>query len=535
MAADARGLPVSRRPVRPVPHLEGTFPESIEALWCVTVAGEHVVVTPEDHHVALGGMLRPLVWTDRDWAVGHMGAERYFQVLTHADGAHIHDTVAASEGTAPAHAVPARLTATLYPYQADGYSRMRRAVEAGVGVMLFDEMGLGKTVQAIAVMASRPVGGQHLVVCPGSLLANWERELGQFAPSLSVQRQIGPFRAGVRSSLTGDVVLTSYETAVNDLALLSRVDWDLLVLDEAQRIKNPEAQRSITVKSIPRQATICITGTPVENTLVDLWSLADATLPGLLGDRADFERNFPDEFSCAQALGQVTAPVTVRRLVADVANDLPPRIDSLVPLDMPDEMASQHRAIEASCPALEAITKCRILTAHAAEGPRNPRGGGKLELVSSMLENILPRGEKVLIFASFQLSLDQLGELVATTQPDAWVRVMDGRTPPATRQELVDEFSEFLGGAVLVMNPQAAGVGLNIVAANHVIHFNPEWNPAVTAQATARSHRRRQTKTVFVHHLYYRDSIEQRALDRSSFKGDLARQVATGTIAEENG
>lgn len=524
----------SRRPVPSLRHIEGRFPDAITAHLCTTVSGQHFIVDSLDH-VTVGKLARPVTKYKGAWTLGKVRPDAFFAILAGAtDDDPIHNEVSFSHAGHQRHEPPATLQATLYPYQTEGYSLMRTAIESGIGVLLLDEMGLGKTIQAIAVLLSRDPAAQHLVICPGSLVANWERELQNFAPNLSVQRHLGNDRTGVRSGLTGSVVLTSYETAVNDEVLLSKCQWDVLILDEAQKIKNPSAQRSMTPKRIPRRATICITGTPVENSLVDLWSLSEAALPGLLGDLDAFEMRYPDEFTSAAALGRITAPVTVRRSVAEVGSDLPPKVDSIIPIDPPTDIAREHQRLTSTLSPFEAMTTCRVLTAHAGEVARDIRNSPKGQVVLDAMESILGHREKALIFASFQHSLDRLGAMIAEDFPGAWIRVIDGRMAASKRQSTIDDFSAVPRGAVLLMNPQAAGVGMNIVAANHVIHFDPEWNPAVTAQATARAHRRKQERTVFVRHLYYQGTVEEQAMQRSAFKDHLAMHVSQGSkLAQE--
>jgi SNF2 family DNA or RNA helicase len=221
-------------------------------------------------------------------------------------------------------------------------------------------MGLGKTIQVITlVLAEKAAGrGPSLVVTPATLLENWRRELALFSPTLSVKVHAGPGRVGIASRLMGfDVIITSYDTAVRDEPLLSSIPWNLLALDEAQNIKNPDAQRTLAVKGIPRRVSLAVTGTPVENRLVDLWSLSDFALPGLLGDRHAFERLFADTDSDAADLAPIVAPILLRRRVRDVAKDLPERIDVAQPISMSRHMAENYERTRQA-----AISECFALT-----------------------------------------------------------------------------------------------------------------------------------------------------------------------------
>jgi SNF2 family DNA or RNA helicase len=255
-----------------------------------------------------------------------------------------------------------------------------------------------------------------------------------------------------------------------------------------------------------------------------------------LGAREDFESQFPDDVTAARRLGEIVQPVTIRRKVLDVARDLPELVEIKIPFEMPDALRRRHLQIESTGTSRLAVdTPLRVLCAHAE------KDGAELDLfempkiehVLAVLSELAENGEKALVFAPFQMTLDRLSTLVGREVAKAkFVEVMDGRMPAANRQRLVDSFNGFHGSGVLFLNPRAAGVGLNITGANHVIHFSPEYNPQVTEQATARAYRRMQEKTVFVHHFYYRDSIEDGARQIAEDKSALAQALDVG-INEE--
>jgi len=229
------------------------------------------------------------------------------------------------------------INARLYPYQIQGYRWLSAMANEGLGGILGDEMGLGKTLQVITLLvAEKPrFPSPSLVVCPATLLENWRRELARFAPHLAVLVHRGAERTGsVTPFAAADVVVTSYDMVVRDQVLLTAVRWDCVVLDEAQAIKNPDAQRTVAAKSIPRRVSIAVTGTPVENRLEDLWSISDFVLPGMLGTRKEFLARFDDTATDAQRLGPLVSPILLRRLVSEVARDLPPRIDIPQPLQL---------------------------------------------------------------------------------------------------------------------------------------------------------------------------------------------------------
>jgi SNF2 family DNA or RNA helicase len=428
--------------------------------------------------------------------------------------------------------VPRGLVGTLYPYQQTGSGFLRTLARNDMGALLADEMGLGKTIQAITLILDLPVGSQTLVVAPGSLIPNWIKELNEFAPGLTHLRHAGPTRTGVASGLRGfDVIISSYDTVANDLSFLSDVQWDLLVIDEAQQIRNPDSRRATAVKSIPRRISLAVTGTPVENTLRDLWSIGEFVIPQLLGGRSEFESRFPDEAEAAHRLGRIVAPVTLRRKVSDVASDLPERVEIRTPLELSESNQREYQAIEASGNRFTTDVPLRVLCAHALEGETGAQSftsEPKVVHLCSIIEEIFENDEKALVFASFQLTLDRLWDVLRSSRAHGFIEVIDGRTDAGDRQGIIDLFSDHRGPGCLLLNPRAAGVGLNITAANHVIHFNPEYNPAVTEQATARAYRRKQERTVFVHHLYYEGTIEEGAMVIADDKRELASSVDLG-------
>lgn len=258
--------------------------------------------------------------------------------------------------------LPLTLNAKLYPYQEVGYKWLSYMTRQTSGCILGDEMGLGKTLQVIALLLARHEAGHgtSLVIVPVSLMENWRRELGRFAPSLDVCVHHGPKRAGnYRALLAHDVVVLSYGSAVSDLGMLSMGAWDVVVLDEAQNVKNPDSQRSATVKAIPRRFGLAVSGTPFENHILDVWAVMSFSEPSLLGERPSFTRTYPDDLEGAVRLERVISPFILRRRVAEVADDLPERIDVPVPLTPLDEEASGYEFVRkavASETAPEAAT-----------------------------------------------------------------------------------------------------------------------------------------------------------------------------------
>jgi SNF2 family DNA or RNA helicase len=437
------------------------------------------------------------------------------------------------------------IAAKLYPYQELGAAFLGMISGQSLGCLLADEMGLGKTLQVIALLDDerRSKRTPSLVVAPSTLVENWRRELNLFAPHIHVLRHMGAERAGVAEILLAfDVVVTSYDIMVRDEHMMRAISWNVVALDEAQNIKNPEAQRTLSSKRLKRRVSIAITGTPVENRLEDLWSITDFCLPALLGDLRSFRDKYTDNSIDAKRLGTIVAPTVLRRRIADVATELPTLIQIPQPLQMAEELAMSYEAIRQQAlgagagAQLAAIAHLRQLCAHSftnADPLLQPLvESPKYERFTEILDEIFSRSQKVLVFGSFHELIDALLHNAQQAWPMGIFDSIDGRTKVDQRQVTVDRFSVSKSYGALFLNPKAAGVGLNITAANHVIHFTPEWNPAVTAQASARAYRRRQTLPVTVHHLYYENTIEEAIMNRASFKRELADEAVISSDGE---
>lgn len=439
--------------------------------------------------------------------------------------------------------------ANLYPYQKNGFSWLKSISKEGLGCVLADEMGLGKTLQVIAVLSYFKIAWDQpsLIIAPSTLLENWRREFARFSPPMTVHVHSGNGRTGFPSQLKKyDIVVCSYDTAVRDQGLLGMIEWGFVVLDEAQAIKNPETRRAIAAKGLKRRMAIAVTGTPVENRLTDLWSIMDFSCPGLLGSREAFDKNYGDDYQSAEKLESVVSPLMLRRRVADVATDLPEKIIIPQPINMSDAEAGEYELIRQQIAdeyrkSATLITLLRLrqycthpilLESDVEKSHASPMQSSKFCRLLEILEEIVLNGEKVIIFTSFTAMSDLLcKELPARFSVPSWQ--LDGRTPVEKRQSVVDRFSDFAGAATLVLNPRAAGTGLNITAANHVIHYTLEWNPAVEDQATARAFRRGQKLPVTVHRLFYPDTVEEVINDRLDRKRQLAETAVVGTEAPE--
>jgi SNF2 family DNA or RNA helicase len=457
----------------------------------------------------------------------------------------------ANDGAASCHlsgAIPG-LHATLYPYQEQGVAWMLDCLKVTGGLILADQMGLGKTIQIIGLLLLHPPTPQSpaLIVCPTTLIANWAREIKKFAPEMTIMVHRGAGRAGIfRQLMATQVVITTYDTVVSDISIIRSVQWSFVITDEAQAIKNPASQRRVALIQTPRRHAIAMTGTPVENSLKDLWSLADFAIPGILGTENEFERHYPDSVQGAADLSRVTAPFILKRKVADVAADLPERIDCDLPVELGDRLSLKYEQIRSEtllkypiAGALVATGQLQLFCAHpwlrvkSTESedwedsvsidrePYGPLVTPKMELTIELLQEAFASGRKVLIFSIF----NQIGELIREAGfglPPAFWGAINGSTAQSRRQEIVDEFTDHDGPGVLILNPKAAGAGLNITAATVVIHYTQVWNPAIEAQASARAHRRGQDMPVTIYRLFYDNTVERVMLDRTLWKQSLA-------------
>lgn len=439
--------------------------------------------------------------------------------------------------------VPIGLNANLYAYQKTGYLWMKYMLSENKGCILGDDMGLGKTLQVITLMLDYQNRGQTpiLVVAPVSLLQNWKRECERFAPKLKVFIHHGPKRTGRYVELEEyDVIIISYNTAVSDSSLLGMIEWKLVVLDEAQSIKNPASVRAKYVKLIPRKTCVAVSGTPFENHVTDIWSLVDFVMPGLLGTQSEYTTYISDDVEGADKVEPLLSPIMIRRMVADVASDLPERVIIPQPIIMsePESVKYEVYRHEASISyesdkiGLGALQKLRMYCAHPhvceEELSINPYDASiKYQRMCEILEEIIIRKEKVILFTSYHKMFD----ILEADIPGRFcipVMKINGSTPVNERQAIVDNFNAYEGSILLVLNPRAAGIGLNITAANHVIHYNLEWNPALEDQASARAYRRGQQKTVFIYRLYYANTVEQIVNDRIEDKRSIAEAAIVG-------
>ena len=435
------------------------------------------------------------------------------------------------------------LKADLYPYQKTGVSWLKFITDNKSGCIIGDEMGLGKTLQIIALITERKekTNRPSLIISPASLLENWLREFNKFTNGMNVFIHHGTKRTGYYKDLLNyDVVITSYGLASSDLSMFRMINWDLVILDEAQNIKSPDATRTKSVKSINCLSPIAVTGTPFENHILDIWSILDYVSHGILGSRTDFENHYTDDIDGAENVESILTPLMLRRTVSDVAMDLPEKIVIPVVLNMTDREIHEYEEIRQSivdeypgrAATLVSLTKLRMYCTHpsliGADYSKSVYDvSSKYQYVCSILSESIAYGEKILIFTSYNEMFD-LFEHDLKRRFDAPVFKINGSTPVKKRQGVIDEFSAVTGPSIMILNPRAAGTGLNITAASRVIHFTPEWNPSLEDQASARAYRRGQKHTVFIYRLFYKDTVEEIIQERIEKKRDMFSAAVKG-------
>ena len=460
--------------------------------------------------------------------------------------------LAAAEAVSPP--VPSTLQAELRPYQVEGYQWLARLSAWGAGACLADDMGLGKTVQTLAVLLARAPEGPALVVAPTSVVANWTDEARRFAPTLNVRVYAGA--AAARTELLGDAApfdlyVTTYGVLQNDVDALAAVAWHSVVLDEAQAIKNPGAKRTRAARRLPAAFRVVTTGTPIQNNLMDLHSLFTFANPGLLGSAQQFRTRFGmpverDGDAAAHArLRRLVAPFLLRRLKADVLDDLPERTEITLHVAMSEDEAALYEAMRQR--AVEELEAAQRQGPEVGEGARrvqvlaqltrlrlaccNPRlvlddeaapPSAKLATFATTLAELLENRHKVLVFSQFVRHLKLVEEHLREIGVD--YQYLDGATPAKARRERIAAFQAGQGDVFLI-SLKAGGVGLNLTAADYVIHMDPWWNPAVEDQASDRAHRIGQTRPVTIYRLVTEGTIEEQIVDLHHRKRDLAAQL----------
>ena len=448
------------------------------------------------------------------------------------------------------------LDATLRGYQTRGVAWLQAMADLGFGTVLADDMGLGKTLQTIGLLADRAGDRPHLVVCPTSVVGNWERELARFCPALPVIRHHGADRPDTPDGFAaGSVAITSYGTLRRDAAVLAQVDWDVVVLDEAQQIKNHASRGAKAARALPAAARVALTGTPVENRLAELWAILDWANPGLLGSFTRFRERYAvpierwHDPEAAARLKRLTAPFVLRRVKADpaVAGDLPDKLAQTTVCGLTREQATLYQAavdaafaddlgegIERRGRILKLLTGLKQICNHPAQylhesGPL-PARSGKLARLEAMVADVIVEGDRALVFTQYRRMGHLLARHLAATLDLPEVPFLHGGLSRTARQRLVDAFQDDpTSPPVLLLSLKAGGTGLNLTAATEVFHYDRWWNPAVEDQASDRAYRIGQHRTVTVHTLVTAGTLEERiaeVLDRKRALADAV--VGTG-------
>jgi superfamily II DNA or RNA helicase len=457
-------------------------------------------------------------------------------------------------GGLPRRAPPADFAADLRPYQADGLSWLSFLREVGLGGILADDMGLGKTVQALALIAAEKSEGRldkpALVIAPTSLMANWRLEAEKFAPNLNVLTLHGLDRKDRFAAIgESDLVLTTYPLIGRDKDVLKAQSWSLLILDEAQTIKNPDAATTRLIRELPARQRFALTGTPLENHLGELWSLFNVVSPGFLGDRAWFSHAFrtpiekKGDKERARHLARRVKPFLLRRTKNQVASELPPKTEIVERIEMEREQRdiyesirlAMHAKVRAAI-AAKGLNRSRIIVLDALLKMRqaccDPRllklpaknvakaKSAKLERLDELLDELMEEDRRILIFSQFTSMLDLI-------RPRLDARKIGYSLLTGATKDRPKEIQAFQNGEtkIFLISLKAGGVGLNLTAADTVILFDPWWNPAVEEQAIDRAHRIGQDKPVFVHKLVIAETIEEKMEEMKARKRQLAESL----------
>ncbi|MDJ0842168.1 MAG: DEAD/DEAH box helicase [Acidobacteriota bacterium] len=446
-------------------------------------------------------------------------------------------------------ALPTTFQGELRDYQQEGFQWLVRLDHWGVGACLADDMGLGKTIQALAFMLSVAGQGPMLVVAPTSVGDNWIAEARRFTPTLKVHRYASSDRESlINEADSFDLVIATYGLLQQDAELLAGKEWRAVVLDEAQAVKNPGTKRARAARELKGRFKLITTGTPLENHLGELWSLFRFINPGLLGSREHFLRRYinpiekENNHGIRGTLKKLVRPFILRRMKSQVLDELPPRTEIVLKVQQKPEERALYEAVRTK--AIEDLAKkgepgqIHILAeiTRLRRACCNPRlidpslglSGAKLELLSSILEELLESRHKALVFSQFVDHLTLIRDYL--DKQGIVYQYLDGSTPAGKRQKRVDAFQSGEGDVFLI-SLKAGGTGLNLTAADYVIHMDPWWNPAVEDQASDRAHRIGQDRPVTVYRLVTQDTIEEKIVALHNRKRGLAESLLEGTGA----
>ena len=452
---------------------------------------------------------------------------------------------------------PEGVNATLRPYQIQGLSFLNFLNEYGFGGILADEMGLGKTLQTLTLLQylkKKGVSGPHLIIVPTSVLPNWQREAQKFVPDMKQLIIYGSRRENLFKDIPScNLVVTTYALLRRDLEDLNKYDYHTVILDEAQNIKNPNTITARSVRKLKTSFRVCLSGTPIENNLLELWSLFEFLMPGFLGSQNAFQKGFikpikdGDEESMNYLRSRVR-PFILRRTKNEVAKDLPPKVENTYFAALIDEQKELYASLakklkdqvlqkvdekglaQSQMSILDALLKLRQICCHPRllkldmPGVNTNLPSGKFEAFKDLTTSIIEDGHKILVFSQFVQMLQIIRSwLNMNTIPFAY---LDGASKD--RYEQVERFNNDPSIPIFLISLKAGGTGLNLTSADYVIHYDPWWNPAVEDQATDRTHRIGQTKKVFSYKLICENSVEEKILQLQDQKRGVADAIIPG-------
>jgi len=447
---------------------------------------------------------------------------------------------------------PTTLQAELRDYQQDGFGWLKKLAPWTSGACLADDMGLGKTIQALTLAIERAAGGPTLVVAPASVGFNWESEIRKFAPTLTPKLFRDMDRDQFFKELSpGDVAITSYGLVQSEIERFSKVEFNTILLDEAQAIKNMGTKRSQAVMQLQGNFRVILTGTPLENHLGEMWNLFRFITPGLLGRDKEFRQRFAvpiERDQCRESrnrLKKLIQPFLLRRTKTEVLSELPPRTESLIEVELSPAEVALYEAIRKQAlekisgvakddskkgqqhlQVLAELTRLRLACCHPSLVGGDSIESSKLDLFRSKIGEIIDGKHKVLVFSQFVKHLSilrkELDEMGVSYQ------YLDGSTPAKKRKDIVESFQAGEGDVFLI-SLKAGGTGLNLTAADYVIHMDPWWNPAVEDQATDRAHRIGQSRPVNVYRFITKGTIEEKIVALHQTKRDLADSLLDGS------
>nr|WP_242949685.1 DEAD/DEAH box helicase [Clostridium pasteurianum] len=446
-------------------------------------------------------------------------------------------------------------------YQKFGFKWLKSLARCGFGGILADEMGLGKTLQVISFLASEKKSGNNIpsiVICPTSLVYNWLSEIQRFYPDLKVL-VISGSREERKNSIENykghDILITSYPLIRRDIEYYHSIDFKYCILDEAQQIKNPNSINAKSVKEIKAENYFALTGTPIENSLTELWSIFDFIMPGYLMSHTKFIKKYEAPIvkgNDKNSLGELNKhirPFILRRLKSEVIKELPPKIEHKITVEMAEEQKKVYAAYlqnakeqidsnikekgfnKSKLMILSILTRLRQICCDPSIFIENYKGdSGKLAALDNIIDNSINSGHRILLFSQFTSVLKNIGTFLS--EKNVEYMYLDGQTKMEERGHMVNEFNKGKGDIFLI-SLKAGGTGLNLTGADVVIHYDPWWNPAVEQQASDRAHRIGQKKTVEIIKLIAMGTIEEKIYDLQEKKRDIIKSVMDSENSEE--